>query len=120
MGILSKIRVQTAVYWGTHGTIPASEYGKPAYASPVQITCRWIDKSERFVDTTGTERVSRAKVFVDQDVVVGGLLMLGTTSDITDSNNPRNNTGAWEIQSVLKAPFPVTKLKDYVRIAYLA
>ncbi len=43
------------------------------------ISVRWEEKSERFVSQSGAELVSSAIVFLNQDVVEGGYLFLGTS-----------------------------------------
>jgi len=98
---------QTAVYWAPANTESGGRsfdnYGSPLYASPVEKTCRWEDTVTIFVGITGTEESSKAVVMID-DVLVGGLLMLGTLSDVTDLADPRNNIGAWEIRQKEKIP----------------
>ncbi len=45
-------------------------YGSPTYASPQTVPARIEYKVRRVVDHTGQERVSRARVFLDGDVVL--------------------------------------------------
>jgi hypothetical protein len=45
-------------------------YGSPTYATAVSCPARVQWTTQRFVDSTGAERVSRCVVFVDGDVVV--------------------------------------------------
>lgn len=112
---------QTAVYWPMAGDASAGEdfddYGQPVVGVAVEIDCRWEDVSEEFIDVTGTRQLSRAKVYVDRDVNVGGILMLGTLSDIVNADEPKTNEGAWEIRRFDKIPsFKGTK---FVRTVYL-
>jgi len=61
--------------------------------------------------------MSQAKLIVDRDLVTKGVLMLGTLDDVVDSDNPKNNSGAWEILLFRKTPnFKGTK---FIRNAYL-
>lgn len=102
MSIISRMRKQTAVYW-----IPLDKldsYGAPVLGSPVEISCRWQDSVQLFIAADGTEQTSNAKVFVDRDVVIGGVLMLGTLEDITDPIHPKENEGAYEIKQFMDMP----------------
>ena len=62
-------------------------------------------------------KLSKAVVYVDRDVEVGGVLMLGTEDDITDEDNPLRNNGAYEIQRFDK--LPDIKVREYLRTCYL-
>ena len=88
MGIISRMRKQTAVYWplasSDSGGADYDDYGQPIVSDPVEVECRWEAVNEEFVDKNGTRQLSKAKVYTDQDVDVGGILMLGTEDDITD------------------------------------
>lgn len=121
MGIIKRMRKQKAVYWPPESSESAGDdfddYGQPQVSDPVEIDCRWEEVSEEFIDATGTRQMSRAKVYVDRDVKVGGILMLGILSDITDPVNPKKNENAWEIRRFEK--FPDLKAKEYLRTAFL-
>lgn len=95
MSIIKKMRKQNAVYWAFD---KVDQFGKKSFISPVQIKCRWDGVIEEFLDSTGEIRMSKAKVYVDRDTPVGGVLMLGLIADITDSVNIKENEGAWEIR----------------------
>lgn len=98
---------QTAVYWPPASTESGGrafdKYGQPLYATAMEKDCRWEDIAQIFVGLTGTEETSKSVVMID-DVLVGGLLMLGTLDDVTDLVDPRNNVGAWEIKQREKIP----------------
>jgi hypothetical protein len=73
----SRLLKQDATYWA-----PASVsgvYHTVTWTAPVAIKVRWETKSERFVDRSGADLVSSAVVFLNQDVVEGGYLFLGTS-----------------------------------------
>jgi hypothetical protein len=77
MSWYSKYLKQDATYWA-----PASVsgvYQTVTWTTPVAIKVRWEEKSERFVDKSGADLVSSAIVFLNQDVVEGGYLFLGTS-----------------------------------------
>jgi hypothetical protein len=115
-GMLTRRCAQTAVYWGT----PTEDnYGGKTFAAPVEIACRWVDKSEIIASTTGQELVSRAMVHVLQDLDEQGYLYLGTLADLsaTEEANPKIVTGAFEIKQFHKVPSLDGSV--YVRKAYL-
>lgn len=60
-------------------------YGGYTYSSPQTIKGRWQDKQELFRTPAGDEQVSKAIVYLDQDVDVGDYLYegLSTAADPT-------------------------------------
>lgn len=77
---LTKIRKQTAVYWG-----PGTPDGKGSFSfpSPVEVDCRWEDKAMEFVDRDGNQAVSSSYVIVDQEMAEGGYLKQGDLDSAT-------------------------------------
>ena len=114
MSIITKMRRQTAVYWSFASI---DQFGQKSFADAVIISCRWEDVSEEFLDVNGAVRMSLAKVYVDRDMALGGVLMLGALADITDEENPKGNIGAWEIRRFEK--LPDLKAKEFLRTAIL-
>jgi len=115
---IQKIAVQTAVYWGSPTN---SGYGGYTYATPVEIGVRWEDVKETFVDKEGKETVSRAKIFVTQDLDEDGYLYLGTLDDFdstVDTDAPREIVGCFPIKRFDKIPM-IRKTDEFVRLAYL-
>ena len=107
---------QTAVYWEL-SSLEFDNYGQPIPSSPVEIDCRWEDVGEEFIDKDGTTQLSRAKVYVDRDVEIGGVLMLGELGSTIDEDNPKENSGAWEIRRFEK--LPTLKATEFLRSVYL-
>lgn len=104
MNLLQGVLNQTATYWPPSTGI--DDYGQPILEAGVELMCRWEDTQEEFVAPNGEKEISRARVFLEQDVVVGGLLYLGGL-DVTGASdfpaNPRD-AGAMEIRSFQKTP----------------
>lgn len=124
MSIVSKIVKmpgQKAIYWAPGseqtGGRDFDDYGQPMYASPVEINCRWQDKSEQYIAPGGDTLVSHSIVFLEQDVRKTGVLMLGELADVTDADNPKNNDGAFEIMRFDKVPW--LRGTEFLRKAYL-
>ena len=121
MSIITKMLKQTCVYWALASGVEVSydDYGQPivTIADSVELSCRWEDVQEEYIAPDGTKQLSRSKVYVESDVVLGGILMLGTKSDITDAVNIKENVGAWEIMAYGKLPnFRAT---EFLRTVYL-
>jgi hypothetical protein len=105
-----------AVYWP-----PEKEFdphGKPINRYPQEIRCRWEDSFEQFIDGSGRMQMARAKVYVDRDLKVGGILWLGKLLNIDDeNNNPFDNPNAFEIKRFDK--LPTLKATQFLRTAIL-
>ena len=114
MRIINRMRKQDAVYWPF---VSVNEFGVKAVGSPVAIRCRWEDRNEEFLDANGERQMSMAIVYVDRDAPVGGVLMLGTTADITDAVNIKENAGAFEIRRFDN--LPDIKANEFLKTAYL-
>ena len=116
MSIITKMLKQVAVYWPLQST-PYDQYGQPQWNLPVEISCRWEDTVEEFIAKDGTLQKSRSKVFVDRDVQLGGMLMLGELGSGVNEDDPKQNVGAYEIKSFAKVPN--LKIKEFLRTVYL-
>ena len=121
MSIISRMRKQTAVYWAPESEESAGDdfddFGLPQVTIGVEISVRWEDRTEEFIDAEGMRQLSNAIVYVDQDVIIGGILMLGELTDITDAVNIKENDGAWEIRRFDK--LPIIRATEFLRTAYL-
>ena len=121
MSILTKMLKQTCVYWAPGsmetGGRDFNDYGSPMYASPVELSCRWEDRASEYINRDGVSMYSKSIVYVGIDVEVGGVLFLGTLDDIVDSDEPKKNDNAWEIQGFDK--IPNLRGAKFVRKAYL-
>ena len=118
MGIITRMRKQTCVYWAFASSDSAGEdyddFGQPQWSSPIEILCRWENVSEEFVDAKGTRQVSRSKVYVDRDVRVGELLMLGELVDVVDGDSIRASGNAIQLRflTLLAGTVSVSTLID--------
>ena len=109
---------QTAVYWGD----PTPDgYGGWTFGSeyPIEIKCRWEARTEVISDGQGNEIISRARVYVTEDVEEEGWLFLGTLDDLdsAEEEDPMEASGAYKIKRFDKTP--TLRGDAYVRIAYL-
>lgn len=114
MSLISKMRKQAAVYWPISGR---DDYGHPTWGDAVEIECRWTDVVQQFVRSDGEERFSRSVVYVDRDMKVGGVLLLGELDSGVDTADPKGNENAWEISRFDKTPN--LRVTEYLRTVYL-
>jgi hypothetical protein len=98
---VERVLRQVAVYWGVKRF---DNSGRPMYEQPVEIKCRWEDIHEQFVDDQGHDHVTTAIVMVDRDLVVQGVLWLGSLEQVTSETSPFENKGAFEIKKFDKIP----------------
>jgi hypothetical protein len=101
MSLISRMRRQDAVYWAPGSN---DRFGNPTNSQPVQIKCRWETIITQIVNSEGREVLSHSLVYVDRDVVVGGILWLGTLEQLTSQSEPFKNQGAAEIIRFDKTP----------------
>lgn len=96
----------TATYWppGTN-----DGYAGLTFADPVEITCRWQDDNQKFVDADGNERISNSVVYPDTQLALGGWLYKGSSV----AADPRAVTGASEIKSWREMPELSGDLVEY-------
>lgn len=85
---------QEATYWGT----PVMDgYGSRTFADPIPVKCRWEDRTGLTIQKNGEDINSRAVVYLDQNVELGGYLALGDyyTTPIPD---PQDIATAYMVQ----------------------
>jgi hypothetical protein len=123
MSLVVRMRRQTAVYWALasneSGGLDQDQYGRPGYTDPVEIDCRWEDTVTEYVRKDGSTQTSGTRVFVDRDMKVGELLMLGTLDDVLDLEDPRANDNFFEIKGFQKTPDLKARATGYLRLALL-
>jgi len=132
MGIqnfISKRLNQTVVYWGS----PVSNgRGGHTYDPPVEIACRWEERSEVRSSDDGEEYISKAVVYLEDGVVKNGMLYLGTLQNIIDLDagdsadsagtvyllDPHDIDNAYLIKDFEKTP-ALNSTTEFMRKAYL-
>lgn len=87
---------QTAVWWGN--PVPTGGGGR-TFDAPIEITVRWQEKQELFVDAVGRTLTSSAVVYPARDLPAGGYLYLGILDDLPSNPvDPETITEAREIR----------------------
>lgn len=113
MGVITTMRRGKAIWWSKTGR---GVSGDPTFAAPVEISCRWEDVQERFIDLVGAEVVSSALVYVDRDMKAGDFLQRGELESGTPAN-PTDSSEAWEMRDWNK--LPNFKETEYLRSTHL-
>lgn len=91
---------QQATYWGA----PVLDgYGSRSFAAPVLIKCRWEDRTGLTIYKNGEEINSRAVVYTDRDVALGGYLALGDYAT-TPTADPQTIASAYLVQDFKAIP----------------
>lgn len=91
------------MFWGN----PQSDgTGGRTFDDAVEISVRWGDKQQKFIDAQGHEQISRAIIYADTDLAVGGYLYLGTLAALSsaDEGDPLSVSTAYEIRATSKSP----------------
>jgi len=80
-------------------------FGGSTFADPVELQGRWEALDEVILSSEGREIVSKARVWVLEDVEEQGYLCLGLLDDLdSDTSDPREIEGANEIIAFRKLP----------------
>jgi hypothetical protein len=110
MSVVTKNLKQKGTYWAPGAP---DGFGGLAFSAPVSIKLRWEDVQELFITAGGEEVRSEAKVFVDRDLVIGGMLYLGTSA----ATNPTTLPSAKEVRGWKK--IPSLSATEFFRTAFL-
>jgi len=117
---LTQAMTQTIVYWGS----PTPDgMGTKTYADPVEIKGRWqsrVELIDRVGSRLGETVVSRAQIFLLQDVDEMGYLYLGDLDDLDsdEEGDPTSVDGAYEIKRFDKSPV-LRSTTQFIRKAYV-
>jgi hypothetical protein len=113
MSVIKKMRRQRAVYWAKTGT---DEFGTISFAEPVEIKCRWEEKTGQIMGKQGEILTGMDTVYVDRPMEIGDKLKLGTLAT-DDPPDPKEDREAFEIQGF--EALPNFKAKEFLYTAYL-
>lgn len=102
---------QKCVYWHPAGK---NEYSDLVWDAPIELKCRWEEGADEVLTIEGREINPDHLVYVESDVVVGGLLLFGSLSDLVGNTPPES---AKRIVKFTK--LPTLKAKKFLRTAYL-
>ena len=94
---------EDAVYW------PPGQpdgFGQTVSEDPVQIKCRWQNDQRRRVSTIGSEFISQAIVYCEQELAYNGWIWRGLLADAEFKSAPRKQLGAYQIQIIERSQNP--------------
>lgn len=84
---------QSAIYWAKS---TQDGYGDYSYSAPVQILCKWEDKTEIVKNSKGEEVVSNSIVYVDREINFEDFLELGTL-EVSTPASPEDSQNAYPV-----------------------
>lgn len=96
-------------YWAV---LDNDGYGGFKFSAPVTINARWEDTVAATFNVKGDAIVSKAVVYVDQDVAEDGYLYNGVSSE-ADPTAVALQGAAFKIQRITKTPN--IRYSDYIR-----
>ncbi len=93
----------TAVYWSNPAVAADASF---TFDTPVEIDCIWTEKITQIRDNSGKEIVSKAGIWVTQDLDDNGMLFHGVLTDLStaEKSDPRKRKDAYEIKLFIKTP----------------
>lgn len=110
----ARLRKQDATFWSKTGT---DSFNRPTYAAPADVKVRWTDQSIEYITQKDEKTVSKAVVFVGQDMKVGDVLRLGKVATLLPGKTPLQQPGAYEVMQFRK--IPNRSAKKFLRKAVL-
>jgi len=113
MSLITKMLRQKAVYWPP--AVRVDLYGRRPPQDPVEIKCRWEPLEDLTIRQSGDAVAAHSRIFVSQDVAVGGWLWLGALEDAPQ--NPVGTEGACQI--IRFRSIPDRRIRRYVRMAFV-
>lgn len=88
---------QDVTYWEP---LAQDGWGSKTFETPIILKCRWENRAERFIDALGEEVVSRAVVWLPQNVEIKGYLFLGSETSV----DPTIVLNAYEVRQIFEIP----------------
>lgn len=101
MSLITRCQRQTLCYWAP---LTSNQYGEPRWEPPVEMACRWDDKSMQIQAADGTMVLSRVEIISAAPLVVGGVVILGELSGVSYWVDAKANLGAYEILKTAITP----------------
>lgn len=77
---LARYFIHTITHWPTE----PNGFGGFTYGAPVTYNARWEDKREKYLNKGGEEVISRAVVYMSEDLDIDDYIALGDHSAVDD------------------------------------
>src|SRR5688500_5835038 len=94
---LSRMLKQDVTYWAPSGQ---SLEGGVTYEASVVLKARWENRAQEFSSQSGETAVSRALIYLQVPVAIGGYVYEGESEEA----DPRNLDDAQEIRQIASIP----------------
>jgi len=108
MSLIKRMRKQKAVYWARGSPDVFAQF---SFLPPVEVSCRWEDTEQEFLNPQGETQVSRSVVYVDRLMSLGDRLKQGELdSDVSLDD-------AVEIKRFDR--LPNLRASEFLMVAYL-
>jgi hypothetical protein len=99
--LITKCQKETFVYWALKGQ---DVYGQAIYEAPVELTCRWDDKTQEIQLADRTYVVSRAELITEVRIREGGMIKRGALNTIPYQDDPKRNEDVYEVLKTGEVP----------------
>jgi hypothetical protein len=114
MGFKNKLK-QKCVCWGTPSLVGN---GEKTYPDPVELSCRWEDRSQLVRNKDGQEVMSKSTVYLGEAVALDSFLFLSTLADLPDGATPLSVKTARKLLAL--DSIPNTANTETIYIGYLS
>jgi len=103
VSFITKNYNQTAVYWANRVEVGDGSF---TLDNGEEISIRWQDRQELFIDSFGNEKQSQAVVYVGIDIKEGEYLFLGDLDDSLLDSDGSNflDVNSFEVKAFRKTP----------------
>lgn len=112
---IKRLLTQTVVYWANPVNDGANGF---TYDAPVELAARCEHKVELVVTEMGEEILSKAHIYMDQEVDEGEYIYLGTLDALESSPVPSDTEKAMRVLAFEKIP-QLGKSDSFIYKAYL-
>ena len=136
MSLIRRMLRSQVTYWSNIGN---NAQGQPIFGSPITLRSRWEDCNEELLMPDGSKELSRARVFVGNQVInpttlqnipdsfvevaLRGMMFNGLPAQLKDIRNPLNNMNSLGNLSVFKIikvdKLPNLKYREYLRTIWI-
>lgn len=102
MRLITKCQKEVLTYWAPMEE--TNEYGEPQFEAPVQMSCRWDDKTQEIIQQDGTVVHGKVQLITQEKLKVGGIVIRKSLEEITYMADPRTNPEAYKVMVVMETP----------------
>lgn len=94
MSLIQRAQKETLVWWKLKS---ANRNGEPNYWPPVELSCRWDDKTTEILASDNTTVLSRVEIISQVRLNPGDYVCRGTINTITYWAEPKKNLDSYEV-----------------------